>query len=106
MLLAMISQPMNGKSDEEILEQKRAAENKLKDLGYDVLNTFFDDDWANKDHLEKTYASIPLAFLSRSLDGMAKCSAVYFCKGWENARGCKIEHEVAAAYGRKLIYEE
>ena len=30
---------------------------------------------------------------------MSKCNAVYFCKGWENARGCRIEHETAKAYG-------
>jgi hypothetical protein len=28
------------------------------------------------------------------------------CKGWGNARGCKIEHEVAKAYGVDIIYEE
>ena len=32
--------------------------------------------------------------------------AVYFCKGWENARGCKLEHAVAEAYGLTIIYEE
>ena len=37
---------------------------------------------------------------------MSKCNAVYFCKGWENARGCKIEHKTAKAYGLDMIYEE
>ena len=32
---------------------------------------------------------------------MSECDTVYFCKGWENARGCKIEHEVAKSYGYK-----
>lgn len=32
--------------------------------------------------------------------------ATYFCKGWESARGCKLEHAVAEAYGVKIIYEE
>lgn len=26
-------------------------------------------------------------------------------KGWENARGCRIEHEVAKAYDLEIIYE-
>ena len=47
----------------------------------------------------------PLHFLSASIEVMSKCHAVYFCKGWENARGCKIEHEVAKAYGLEIIYE-
>ena len=36
---------------------------------------------------------------------MAKCNAVYFCRGWETARGCKIEHEIAKNYGLSIIYE-
>lgn len=105
-MLAMISQPMNGKTDDQIILQKQSAEAKLKELGYEVLNTFFDDDWTNKDHLQSTYANIPVAFLARSIDGMAKCDAVYFCKGWEDARGCKIEHSIAEAYGLTIFYEE
>ena len=37
---------------------------------------------------------------------MTKKQTAYFCKGWENARGCKIEHEAAKAYGLEIIYEE
>ena len=37
---------------------------------------------------------------------MSKCHAAYFCKGWENARGCRIEHDAAIAYGLKIIYED
>lgn len=40
MLKAMISQPMNGKSDEEILAKKKKAEKILSDKGYEVVNTF------------------------------------------------------------------
>ena len=25
--------------------------------------------------------------------------------GWEKARGCKIEHDVAVNYGKKVFYE-
>lgn len=49
---------------------------------------------------------IPLCFLAKSLENMSLCHTVYFCKGWENARGCKIEHEAAVAYGLDIIYEE
>lgn len=52
------------------------------------------------------YLNKPLYYLSQSLLRMSACDVVYFCKGWENARGCKIEHEVAKAYGLEIIYEE
>ena len=32
--------------------------------------------------------------------------AAYFCKGWENARGCRIEHAAAVAYGLEVLYED
>ena len=45
-------------------------------------------------------------FLAKSLENMSLCHAVYFCEGWQTARGCKIEHEVAEKYGMEIIYEE
>lgn len=43
------------------------------------------------------------AMLSQPMAG--KTEAAYFCKGWEKARGCRIEHEAAKAYGLEIIYE-
>nr|WP_243024751.1 DUF4406 domain-containing protein [Clostridium sp. AF27-2AA] len=34
------------------------------------------------------------------------CHAVYFCKGWEQTRGGRLEHDAAVAYGLTVIYEE
>ena len=48
----MISQPMRGKTEEEILAQKAKAENVCKELGYEIENTFFNDEWAKTDKLE------------------------------------------------------
>lgn len=41
-----------------------------------------------------------------SLEAMSKCHAVYFCKGWERARGCRVEHQIATLYGLQMIYEK
>ena len=101
---AMISQPMNGKSDEEILSVKNKAAKWLEDHGYRVLNTFFD---FNHDALKSVgYKNISLCYLSRSLETMSKCDTVYFCKGWEYARGCCVEHEAAVKYRLELIYQK
>jgi hypothetical protein len=45
-------------------------------------------------------------YLAKSLEKMALCNAVIFAKGWENARGCQIQHEVALQYGLDILYEE
>ena len=104
---AMLSQPMAGKTDAEILAIRQNAVKVLEGKGYEVVNTLFTDEWYSKENMEQRgVVQIPLCFLAKSLENMSLCHAAYFCKGWENARGCKIEHETAKAYGLDMIYEE
>lgn len=104
---AMLSQPMAGKTDAEIVAARNKAIDALTALGYDVVNTLFTDEWYSQEKMqERGVVQIPLCFLAKSLENMSLCHAAYFCKGWENARGCKIEHDAAVAYGLKIIYEE
>lgn len=104
---AMLSQPMAGKSDEEIAATRQRAMATLEARGYTVINTLFTDEWYSKESMERRgVAQIPLCFLAKSLENMSLCHAAYFCKGWENARGCRIEHAAAEAYGLDIIYEE
>lgn len=104
---AMLSQPMAGKTEQEITETRDHAIAALEGMGYEVVNTRFTDEWYSKENMIKRgVVNVPLCFMAKSLDNMCLCEAAYFCKGWENARGCKIEHEAAKAYGVKIIYEE
>ena len=103
---AMLSQPMAGKTEQEIVETRERAITALKENGYDIINTLFTDEWYSNEAMEaRGVVQIPLCFLAKSLENMSLCHAAYFCKGWENARGCRIEHEAAKAYGLKIIYE-
>ena len=103
----MISQPMAGKTDEEIVETREKAKAELEELGYEFINTLFTDEWYSEASMqERGVVNRPLCFLAKSLENMSLCHAAYFCKGWENARGCRIEHEAAKAYGLEIIYEE
>lgn len=102
----MISQPMAGKSEEEILAAKQAATEFLEKEDYEVVNTLFSDEWTKTETMKNSgIVQIPVHFLAKSLEVMATCDAVYFCKGWESARGCRIEHEVATAYGLTVLGE-
>ena len=104
---AMLSQPMAGKTNEEIVATREKAIHALEALGYDIVNTLFTDEWYSNEAMEaRGVVQIPLCFLAKSLENMSLCHAAYFCKGWENARGCRIEHEAAKAYGLTIIYEE
>lgn len=99
---AMISQPMNNLKSDYILSRRENATNILKNFGYDIDDTFFTSDCCISDDTK----NFSVAYLAKSIEAMSKCDAVYFVKGWETARGCKIEHEIAKAYGLAVIYED
>lgn len=104
---AMISQPMNGLTDEEIVASRERAKAFLEGKGYEFVNTLFTDEWYDPKNMEaRGVVNIPLCFLAKSLENMSKCDVAYFCKGWETRRGCKLEHEAAKAYGLEILYEE
>lgn len=104
---AMISQPMAGKSDQEIVYVRERAVAVLRGMGYEVVDTLFEGDFYSDEQMkERGIAQIPLYFLAKSLESMSLCDTVYFCKGWENARGCKFEHAIAGAYGLNIVYED
>ena len=106
MMKAMLSQPMAGKTDEEIIATREKAIKALQEKGYEIVNTLFTDELYSKESMEERgVVQIPLCFLSKSLDNMSLCHAAYSFKGWENARGCRIEHDAAVAYDLEIIYE-
>lgn len=103
---AMISQPMAGKTEEEITETRERAIKWLEERGFQVLNTLFTDDWYSPEAMkERGVVNVPLEFMATSLSHMSHCTAVYMCKGWEDARGCRIEYAAAEAYGVHILYE-
>ena len=91
----MISQPMNGKTEKQIKEEREGLVEKLQEEGHEVLDTVFND--------FDCYAS-PIAYLARSIEYLDKADAVVFMKGWENARGCVAEEYIAKKYGKFVKY--
>lgn len=103
----MISQPMRGLTEEEIKQKKDEVVKYLESNGYEIVNSLFEDDWAKNEILKSNgIKQIPVYFLCKSLEVMAQCDTVYFCKGWNETRGCIIEHEVAERYGLEVIEEK
>ncbi len=100
-LKVFISQAMNGKSEEEIIKvREKAIENVKRQYGSDVevIDSYFKD-YDPKD------GCIPLKYLAKSIELLADADLAYFCRGWQGARGCKIEKECAKEYGIKSITE-
>lgn len=100
---AMISQPMRGKTDEEISEVRGRIAARLQAAGYEVVDTVFH--FINEQMDEDGVKNQAIYYIANSILAMSRCDCVYFAKGWENARGCRIEHFIAAAYGMEIMYE-
>lgn len=92
-----ISQPMKGKTDEEIIEARAVAVEYLR-LKYgsdvEILNSFFQGEPVTVN---------PLKCLAESIRILADADAAFFCRGWMTARGCLIEHQCAESYGIKVV---
>ena len=100
---AMLSQPMKGLTEEQIRSAGARAVQVLAEKGYEVLDTFFSEEFNKFNDNEVKHKGV--IFLAKSLESMSTCDAVYFVKGWSAARGCKLEHEVAKQYGIEVLYE-
>ena len=65
---AMLSQPMRGKTNEEIIETRNRAIKALEAAGYEVVNTPFTDEWYSKEKMEERgVVQIPVCFLAKSI---------------------------------------
>jgi len=85
-----ISQPMHGKSKYKIERERRALVLDLESQGFEVLDTV--------ENIDENMP--PLYYLARAIGKMVYADIVLFMPGWEQARGCQIEHEIALKYGK------
>jgi hypothetical protein len=93
MINLFISQPMKGKSEKEIQEVREAAIDEVRNSfgeEVNVIDSFIKD--APDD-------AKPLWWLGKAILLMSKADAVYFARGWREARGCVIENVIANEYG-------
>ena len=93
----MISQPMAGKEYDAILREREKTVRKLEAMGHTVADTVLTVEPPDD-------GNVRLFYLSYSLNLMSQCDGVLFLHGWEYARGCKIEHAAAVAYGLKTFF--
>ena len=94
-----ISQPMRGRSGEEITAERQALHAKAEIALGDEL-TPLESFLHGLDETKKNYEARALA---ESLFLMSDADVVIFAKDWEQARGCRIEHQVCLDYGIDII---
>ena len=88
---------MRDKTDEEILAEREKAvkvTKKMLNEDVEVIDSFFQESPAD---------AKPLWFLGKSLELLSGADIAYFVKGWQTARGCRIENTCAIEYGIPVI---
>lgn len=88
-----ISQPMRGKTNEEIEAERAKAIQIAKDYLHEdveVIDSFFKD---------APVDAKPLWYLGKSITLLSEADLAVFCEGWAKYRGCDIEHICAHQYG-------
>ena len=101
MIKVFISQPMRGKTKEEILEVRNKTKAMIESYGFEVADSFFTEEWLEENAKGKN--NMPLWCLGESLKIMSECDAVYFCDEWSGARGCRVERACAVLYGLRTF---
>lgn len=93
----MICQPMRGKSEEQIRQERDELVNKIQEEGDTYIDTIFQDEVPEG-------FDIPIYYLAKSIETIAYADKIIFMDGWDKARGCIIEHEVATSYDKIISY--
>lgn len=95
-----ISQGMVGKTDEEILMERNNAIKLIEEKfgkTVEIIDSFITD---------VPEGVTPLWYLGKSLEYLSTADLAYFCKGWQDYRGCKFEHRAAMEYGIYVVVED
>lgn len=108
-----ISQPMTGKSEEEILATRQKEIDKIHQLfdadgvEINIIASYIDD--ATRKHFKEHVSddiNWDIYWLSQSLQKLALADIIWLCDGWEYSNGCNIELECATRYGVGIMYPE
>ena len=108
-----ISQPMTGKSEEEILATRQKEIEKIHQLfdadgvEINIIASYIDD--ATRKHFKEHVSddiNWDIFWLSQSLERLAMADMIWLCEGWEYSNGCNIELECATRYGVGIMYPE
>lgn len=86
-----VSLPMNGRAEDEIKQS------------FETIKNTFPSDWELLDTLFDFGDKSPIYYLGKSIELMSEANIVIFAEDWENARGCRIEYEVAKQYGKTIM---
>ena len=100
-----ISQPMNGRPFEDVMDERRAIMEEFRQFAKD--SKFIDEDTTlidvNMSFADAEEGRGRIWYLGRSIQTMETADFVVFHKNFETAHGCKAENKVAMEYFQNCV---
>lgn len=91
-----ISIPISGKDITEVKLHLDFVKNRLVSKLYEPVTPFDVSPDSNASYAEH---------MGRDIQALLECDAVFFCRGWQDSKGCQAEYEVAKIYDKKMVFE-
>lgn len=95
-----VSQPTNGKTQDEIIEARDKAIERLSrrlNEGFEVAESYFTEDEP------KDVKNSGVYWLGKSLELLSECDLVLFIGDWMSYRGCVVEYDTCINYGIEIM---
>lgn len=99
----IISQPLENKTPQEIIETEKEIKENLEKKDYKVENQFsIKEKWFIEQLGIKNQT---LYDIGKLLETMSTCDAVYFTEGWALSKECRIIRLAAILYNFEILEE-
>lgn len=92
-----LSLPITGHNIDDVKKKAQSVAAMLRHKGNEVITPF---DVSSDD-------TAPYALhMGKDIQALLECDAVYFCNGWNESKGCRLEHAAALVYEKKIFEQE
>ena len=116
MIKVFISQPMSGRDEQDIINERIEEMGKIRmyfDEEVYILDTYMTNDYMNllrEENAKKNNClwaeGMEYVFmLGSSITAMAEADVVWFVKGWSDSSGCLHEFDIASESGVRVIMQ-
>ena len=106
-----IATPVNARREGTLEEKRKAAYKRIEYLFCELYKTYkekvmyssFDNDIAPI-HVPEESLMPEANIMGKCVQRVMECDAILMDWGYENSKGCTIEHTTALTYGKKIIH--
>lgn len=91
-----VSLPISGHDIKNVKERAERAAQYLRDKGYEPVTPFDVSQDENASYSER---------MGKDINALLDCDAVFFLRGWEQSKGCRLERHAAMIYDKEMMHD-